>query len=129
MAETQTLILRPSMMTPRESGGEMTTEELTRDAFRTVRILLVVGAIATTVALVALVWFNLADPAEGTTLYEVLGPVAAFSGITAGLSFAAAAIWASVRGLWSDMPTWVRVGVWVIIVALAIVGAVAGSSR
>lgn len=104
----------------------MTINQASNDEFRVFKLLLILATAATAVAVIALVWFNLADPAEGTTLYDTLGPLAAFSGIAAGLLFAAAAIWAAVKGLWGDVPTWVRVGVWVVILALAVFGAVSG---
>ena len=66
---------------------------------RTLRVLVALGVTATAIAVGVGIWFWIADPAEGTTLYDTLGPVAAFSGIAAGVFFAGAAIWAQIKNL------------------------------
>ena len=94
----------------------MTTYAQQPRAMKTLRILVSLGVVATAVAVLAGIWFWIADPSEGTTLYTTLGPVAAFSGITAGVLFAGAAIWAQVKDLWQYIPGWVRVTVMALVV-------------
>ena len=86
-------------------------------AMGTLRILVSLALLATAVATVAGIWFWAADPAEGTGLYNTLGPVAAFSGLAAGALFIAAAIWAQAKDLWTYLPSWVRVGVMAMVLA------------
>lgn len=95
-------------------------------AMRTLRAIVITGFAMTAIAIGAWIWFEIADPAEGSTLYDTLGPIAAFSGIAAGVSFAAAAIYASVRSLWAHVPKWVRYGVLTYIVVTALYGLIFG---
>ena len=80
-------------------------------AMKTLRLLVVLAVVATGVAAAAGIWFWIADPAEGSTLYDSLGPTAAFGGLAAGALFAAAAIYAQVKSLWTYLPTWIRITV------------------
>lgn len=97
-------------------------------AMRVLRAIVIAGFVMTTIALGAWIWYELADPVQGTTLSDTLGSVAAFSGIAAGISFAGAAIYASIRGLWSHVPPWVRYGVLGYLVVMALYGLAFGGS-
>lgn len=104
----------------------MTTIGVPPAAMKTFRLLIYAALVATAVAVIALVWLTLVDPAEGTMLYDTLGPVAAFSGISAGVLFGAAAVWAQIKGLWEYAPRRVRIGATAAIVVVVAVGLYAG---
>ncbi len=98
----------------------MTTYATPPAAMGTLRRLVSLGVLATAVAAIAGIWFWVADPAEGTGLYDTLGPVAAFSGLAAGGLFIAAAVWAQAKDLWRYLPSWIRLAV----MALVVIGAI-----
>ena len=106
----------------------MTATQAPPVEMRTLRMLVGLGFVAALVAVGALIWFELADPAEGTALYDTLGPIAAFSGIASGMLFAASAIWAAVKGLWEHVPNWIRYTATALIVAFAVLGPVLRSA-
>ena len=83
---------------------------------KTLSVLVALAFVATGIDVAAGIWFWIADPAEGTTLYDTLGPAAAFSGLAAGALFAGAAIWAQIKDLWQYIPWWVRVTVMTLVV-------------
>ena len=91
---------------------------------RTLQVLVLLGLTATAVAAASGLWFWIADPAAGTTLYDTLGPTAALSGLAAGVLFATSAIYAQIKGLWQYIPSWIRVAVMTLVVVGAIVSIV-----
>ncbi|MDJ0923338.1 MAG: hypothetical protein QNJ77_02150 [Acidimicrobiia bacterium] len=101
----------------------MTTYAERPKEMKTLKTLVALAVAATAIATVAGIWFWIADPAVGTTLYDTLGPVAAFSGIAAGVLFAGAAIWAQIKDLWQYIPSWVRVTV-MTLVAIGLIRAI-----
>ncbi|MGI9646893.1 MAG: hypothetical protein ACR2OI_00070 [Acidimicrobiia bacterium] len=71
----------------------------------------------------------IADPEAGTSPEEVLGVVAAASGLLAGILFGVAAIYAQVKNLWRFAPNWFRYAAWVVLIVLAIVAIVSSVLR
>lgn len=73
------------------------------------------------VALVALVVFVVVEPAEGSTSSNVIGGIAAASGILTGLAFATGAVYAQVKGLWPRVSAWLRMGMLAMLAMLFLV--------
>lgn len=107
----------------------MTTTAAPPTAMKALKTLVALAFLATAVAALALLWFLVADPAEGTTLYDALGILAAASGLAAGALFIGAAVWAQIAGLWSYAPTWIRVVAATLVIAAAVYGIVKGVLR
>jgi len=74
---------------------------------------------AVVVSIIGLV-FLVGDIEADSDTETALRTAAAITGLATGLLFAAAAIYASVRRLWGRLPTWLRIGIWVVLaIALA----------
>ena len=87
-----------------------------RAATRIRRILIAAGATTLTAALAGLTLLAL-EPTEGSTTEAVLGFTAAVSGLTTGALVIAAAIYASVAGLWTRVPIRIRYVLWAALAA------------
>ena len=73
------------------------------------------------VAAIALAVLALVDPEADSDTETVLAGIAAFAGLGCGILFAAAAIYAQVRGLWKEASPWVRYLSWGLLILLAVV--------
>ncbi len=87
------------------------------------------GAVAAGTAAAAGVALWIADPADGTAPEEVLGLIAAVSGLLTGALFGAAAIYAQVKNLWRFAPMWFRYTAWAVLAVIAVVAIVSSALR
>lgn len=91
--------------------------------------LVALGGIAAGIAAAAGVALWIADPAEGTSPEEVLGFIAAITGLLTGALLGAAAIYAQVKNLWRFAPMWFRYTAWGVLIVIAIVAIVSSALR
>ncbi len=71
--------------------------------------------------------FWLVDPQRATVPYDVLGVVAAITGLATGLLFVVAAIYGAVSGAWRLVPTRVRITAYLLLAAAAMTAIALGS--
>ncbi len=91
-------------------------------------IIALAGVAAGTAAAVGVALW-IADPTAGTTPEEVLGLIAAVSGLLTGALFGAAAIYAQVKNLWRFAPMWFRYTAWAVLAVIAVVAIVSSALR
>ncbi len=108
------------------SKSRTATEESQLRRFWTI---VAIGAVAAGIAAAAGVALWIANPADGTSPEEVLGFIAAVSGLLTGALFGAAAIYAQVKNLWRFAPMWFRYTSWAVLAVIAIVAIVSSALR
>ena len=82
---------------------------------------LVVLAIATAlIAAAAGVVLLIANPDSGSTLESTLGVTAAVAGLSTAVLAVAVLIYAQVKNLWQNVPTWIRTAAWAVLAAAAV---------
>ena len=62
----------------------------------------------------------IADPASGSTMEATLGITAAVAGLSTAALAITVLIYAQVKNLWKNVPTWIRTAAWVVLAAAAI---------
>ena len=60
------------------------------------------------------------DPDSGSTMEATLGFTAAVAGLSTAAFAVAALIYAQVKNLWQNVPTWIRTAAWVVLAAVAV---------
>lgn len=110
----------------------MASESRTQSEERQLRrfwAIVAIASVAAGIAAAAGVALWIADPADGTAPDEVLGLMAAVSGLLTGALFGAAAIYAQVKNLWRFAPMWFRYTAWAVLAIMAVVAIVSSSLR
>ncbi len=92
-------------------------------------MIVALGGVAAGIAAAAGVALWIADPVAGTNPEEVLGLIAAVSGLLTGALAGAAAIYAQVKNLWRFAPMWFRYTAWAVMAIIAVVAIVSSSLR
>lgn len=93
------------------------TDERPTKIAKTLVGLAIVAGLSAAVAGVALL---VADPTSGSTLESTLGVTAAVAGLSAAAFAISALIYAQVKNLWENVPTWIRTAAWVVLAAAAL---------
>ena len=62
----------------------------------------------------------IANPDSGSTMESTLGFTAAVAGLSTAAFAVAALIYAQVKNLWQNVPTWIRTAAWVVLAAVAV---------
>ena len=110
----------------------MTLSDRTKTDERDLRLLWILIALASTATLVAAMAglvLGIANPSDGSTGDELIRGIAAAGGLTAGVLFGAAAIWAQIKNLWRFAPQWFRYLAWGILIAVAIAAIISSAAR
>lgn len=92
-------------------------------------LIVALAGLAAGIAATAGVALWIADPDPGTSPEEVLGIVAAVSGLLTGALIGVAAIYAQVKNLWRFAPDWFRYTTWAVLIVIAVVGIVSSILR
>lgn len=108
------------------SGQRTESEERQLRRFWTI---IAFGGVAAGTAAAAGVALWIADPTVGTAPEEVLGIIAAVSGLLTGALFGAAAVYAQIKNLWRFAPMWFRYTAWAVLAVFAVVAIVSSALR
>jgi hypothetical protein len=95
-----------------------TTDEREMKVARTLVGLAIVAALTAAVAGFVLL---IANPASGSTLESTLGVTAAVAGLGTAAFVVTALIYAQIKGLWQNVPTWIRTAAWAVLATAAVV--------
>lgn len=93
------------------------------------RILIALACTATMVAALAGLVLGIADPDDGSTGDGLFRTLAAAGGLTAGVLFGAAAVWAQIKNLWRFAPQWFRYLAWGVLAVIAIAVIISSATR
>ncbi len=93
------------------------TDERATKIAKTLVVLAIVAALTAAAAGVVLL---IADPSDGSTLESTLGVTAAVAGLSTAVFVISALIYAQVKNLWENVPTWIRTTAWVVLAAAAV---------
>lgn len=93
------------------------TDERSRAVAKTLVGLAIMAAV---IAGLAGVMLLVANPDSGSTLEATLGFTAAVAGLSTAVLVISTLIYAQVKNLWENVPTWIRTASWVILAAVAV---------
>ena len=90
---------------------------------RELKVAKTLGGLAIVMALTAAlagVVLLITNPDSDSTLESTLGITAAIAGLSTAAFAISALIYAQVKNLWQNVPTWIRTAAWVILAAAAV---------
>ncbi len=95
-----------------------TADERAMKVAKTLGGLAIVTALTAAVAGIVLL---IANPDSGSTLESTLGATAAVAGLTTAVLAVAVLIYAQIKDLWQNVPSWIRTAAWIVLAAVAVV--------
>ena len=94
-----------------------TTDQRAMSVAKTLAGLAILAALIAAITGVILL---IADPDGGSTMESTLGVIAAVAGLSTAVFAIAALIYAQVKNLWQNAPTWIRTAAWSVLAAVAV---------